>query len=140
MELILNLLWLMLALPAIWLWQRHLTRPGNQNMVSAVRALLLLCCVLVLLFPVVSATDDLHPMPPEMEEEPGVSKRIVKAAADRFHSRSAGVGFAPLLVLQFRRPHGIEQQDNIATTPVITPKEAQLSNLPSRAPPLPSRS
>jgi hypothetical protein len=140
MELILNLLWLMLALPAIWLWQRHLTRPGNRNMVSAVRALLLLSCVLILLFPVISATDDLHPMRPEMEEEPGISKRIVKAAADRFHSRSAGLGLAPLLVLQFRWPHGVEQRDHIATTPVITPQEAQLSTLPSRAPPLPSRS
>jgi hypothetical protein len=66
MELLLNILWLALALPAVWIWQR---KPG-----CALRRfgrscpILLLGCVLVLLFPVVSATDDLHAMRPEMEE------------------------------------------------------------------------
>jgi hypothetical protein len=137
MELILNLLWLTLAVPAIWLWQRHLARAASQN-VSARRALLLLGCALVLLFPVVSATDDLHPLRPDMEEEPGISKRFVKATADRFHCKSPGAGSAPLLLLQFRWPHSLERRENIATTPVIFPKEAKLSILRSRAPPVPA--
>lgn len=79
MELLLNLAWLLLVLPAYWLWRRgahaRLTRK-----VSAIQFLLALACALVLLFPVISATDDLHTMRAEMEDTV-VTKRAVRLAA-----------------------------------------------------------
>jgi hypothetical protein len=78
MELLLNLLWVLLALPAYWLWRRDSgTRPGRG--VSSLQCLLALGCVLVLLFPVISASDDLHAMRAEMEDS-SISKRTVRQA------------------------------------------------------------
>jgi hypothetical protein len=73
MELLLNLTWLLLAVPAYWLWQgsRHF-RFGRK--LSAGQCILSIGCMLVVLFPVISATDDLHAMRTEMEESAG-SKR-----------------------------------------------------------------
>lgn len=61
METILNLIWLAVTVAAIWLWRfrwsvsrqnpRHSTRMESVAMV----------CILALLFPVISLTDDLHP-------------------------------------------------------------------------------
>lgn len=77
MELFLNLCWLSLLLPAFLLWRR---RTGSTGLSRRVRGLErrseqrpvifigVLGCALILLFPVISATDDLHAMRPEMEE------------------------------------------------------------------------
>jgi len=81
MELLLNLVWLLLALPAFWLWRHGVSE--SERKYSSLHCLLALGCILVLLFPVISATDDLHAMRAEIEE-PGISKRAVRqAAADR---------------------------------------------------------
>jgi len=79
MELLLNLLWLTLMLPAIWIW-RHAPSCVRHNY-GRIQSCLLLICVLTLLFPVVSATDDLHPMRTEMEESSPL-KRIVKHSSN----------------------------------------------------------
>lgn len=68
MELLLNLVWLTLALPAIWMWRREPARVRYARTYRRLGPFLLLMCVLVLLFPVVSASDDLHPISAEMEE------------------------------------------------------------------------
>jgi hypothetical protein len=73
MELLLNLAWLLLALPAYWLWRR-----GTRGF-SSLQCLLALACILVLLFPVISASDDLHAMCSEMEDS-SISKRTVRQA------------------------------------------------------------
>jgi len=65
MELLLNLAWLLLAVPACWLW-RVSRREGARCNFSASQCLLVLGCVLVILFPVVSATDDMCAMRAEM--------------------------------------------------------------------------
>ena len=75
MELLLNLLWLLLVMPAFWLWRYSRTAP-ERRAASPLRCLLALACLLVILFPVISATDDLHAIRAEMEESPG-SKRSV---------------------------------------------------------------
>jgi len=75
MELLLNLAWVLLALPAYWIWRREAERRGRRF--SAWQGLLALGCLLVLLFPVVSASDDLHVMRAEMEDS-SVSKRTVR--------------------------------------------------------------
>ena len=75
MELLLNLTWLLLAVPAYWLWRRH----QSARRLRSVQCLLALGCMLVILFPVISASDDLVAMRAEMEESP-VSKRSVHPA------------------------------------------------------------
>jgi len=73
MELLLNLCWFSLLLPA-WLLWRQRTSPaasGGSTGRPAVCPIAFVCalgCVLILLFPVISASDDLHAMRPEMEE------------------------------------------------------------------------
>ncbi|HEV3307848.1 MAG TPA: hypothetical protein VGZ91_15530 [Candidatus Sulfotelmatobacter sp.] len=84
MELLLNLAWVLMALPAYWLWRRGAGARAEQR-VSALQFLLALGCVLVLLFPVISATDDLHAMRTEMEES-STSKRAVRQASSDKHS------------------------------------------------------
>ena len=74
MELLLNLAWVLLALPAYWLWQHG----AGVRRVGSLQCLLTLGCVLVLLFPVISASDDLHALRAEMEES--TSKRTVRQA------------------------------------------------------------
>jgi hypothetical protein len=84
MELLLNLAWLLLALPAYWLWRRAAgSRPKTGA--RSVECLLALGCVLVLLFPVISASDDLHAMRAEMEDS-SVSKRSVGQTSSARHS------------------------------------------------------
>ena len=79
MELLLNLFWLTLAVPALWMWCRKSVYVKDRGSFDGIRPVLLLGCALMLLFPVVSATDDLHAMRPEMEES-SPSNRIVKQA------------------------------------------------------------
>ena len=67
MELLLNLAWLLLVLPAYGIWRQGAVAK-RQNRFNSLQGLLALGCLLVLLFPIISATDDLHAMRAEMEE------------------------------------------------------------------------
>ncbi|SPF40623.1 hypothetical protein SBA1_310033 [Candidatus Sulfotelmatobacter kueseliae] len=78
MELLLNLAWLLLAVPAYWLW-RNSRSAGAEYKFSSLQCLLALGCLLVMLFPVISASDDLIAMRTEMEESP-LSKRSIRQA------------------------------------------------------------
>ena len=71
MELLLNLIWVGLAVSALYAWG---CRRGHSR---SRPHLIALVCVLALLFPVISATDDLHAMRPEMEDSAS-SKRSLK--------------------------------------------------------------
>ena len=79
MELLLNLAWLLLALPAFWLWRG--ASAGRRH--SSLQCLLALGCVLVMLFPVISATDDLHAMRSEMEESPASKRSVRQCSHDK---------------------------------------------------------
>jgi hypothetical protein len=97
MELLLNLAWLLLVLPAYWLW-RGSRRTRAEHNFSSLQCLLALGCVLVMLFPVISATDDLLAMRTEMEESP-ISKRSVRhASSDKSCAWNAGLETPPALV------------------------------------------
>jgi hypothetical protein len=84
MELLLNLAWMLLALPAYWLWRRDAGARVARRL-DPLQCLLVLGCVLVLLFPVISASDDLHAMRAEMEES-ATSKRTVRQAGGEKNS------------------------------------------------------
>jgi hypothetical protein len=98
MELLLNLSWLMLTLPACWLWRQDVKSASKVGHIGSRRCLLVLGCALLLLFPVVSATDDLQAMRPETEESSSTARALKDAVTDKissWHSRtSAPVAYA----------------------------------------------
>lgn len=94
MEVLLNLAWLLLALPAFLLWRQSKRAPGVRQSDSLHR-LLSLACLLVLLFPVVSATDDLRSMRADIEESPAGKSGVRRAASDR--GLSSKIHVAPAL-------------------------------------------
>jgi hypothetical protein len=78
MELLLNLVWIALALAGFFVFA-HGRRAFPQFAKTPYRnSMLALACALVLLFPVVSASDDLHPSQAVVEE---ASKRMQQALA-----------------------------------------------------------
>jgi len=80
MELLLNLLWLALALVALgscWRVSRYSGRSSQS------RAFVLTGCLLALMFPVVSASDDLAAMRTEMEERSSSDPSVKKSTASR---------------------------------------------------------
>jgi len=89
MESLLNLCWLLLMVPALafWLPKRRLR--------NSVQLAVVLVCLLVLLFPVISATDDLNAMRQETEESSLGSPELVVAKAS---SGQRAVGLAPALL------------------------------------------
>jgi hypothetical protein len=82
MELLLNLAWLLLAMPGFWLWRSYRSAPHRRKF-TAFQCLLALGCMLVILFPVVSATDDLRAMRNEVEESPASKRNIRQASNDK---------------------------------------------------------
>jgi hypothetical protein len=82
MELLLNLAWVLLALPACWLWRRDAGARVARR-ITPLQCLLALGCGLVLLFPVISASDDLHAMRAEMEESASSKRTVRQAASDK---------------------------------------------------------
>jgi hypothetical protein len=75
---------LLLALPAYWLWRDcRGVRIGRR---SSLQCLLSLGCLLVILFPVVSATDDLRAMRTEMEESPSSKRSISQKSGEKASS------------------------------------------------------
>ena len=95
MELVLNLAWLLLALPACWIWWRDGADAYPERGVGSGQCLLALGCVLVLLFPVISATDDLHAMRAEMEESATNKHSIRQAGTDKVSDGSNRVHASP---------------------------------------------
>jgi|SRR5580692_178763 hypothetical protein len=81
MEQLLNLLWGMLIVPAslIW-WRERRFAQHSRHLFCFSPSLVSLICLLALLFPVVSATDDMQAMQGEVEES-SPTKRVVKQSA-----------------------------------------------------------
>jgi hypothetical protein len=73
MELLLNLFWLALVVAAFGTLARMRRACAPTPGAKDVKALLALSCILVLLFPIVSASDDLHPAQAVLED---ATKRI----------------------------------------------------------------
>jgi len=134
MELFLNALWLVLSLVAIALClrqRRSALKSGNREVW---RSLLVLGCALVLFFPVISLTDDLHFAPQLMEES--ASRKLALSSAS--HKASAGshqhilwlnlVG-APSLGIPAQISHRVE------LPAVLALALAGLAPAPGRSPP-----
>jgi hypothetical protein len=96
MELLLNLIWVTVALTAYFAFLRNRHASAWAARVPYLKALLALACMSVLLFPVVSASDDLHPTQAVLED---ASKRLhqIVAPMQNAHS-SSSTGALPALL------------------------------------------
>jgi hypothetical protein len=81
MELLLNLAWLALALLAFTVFLRR-KAPAWHSRGSHRTSLLALACVLMLLFPVISVSDDLHPTQAVLED---ATKRVQQMVTPHQH-------------------------------------------------------
>jgi len=86
MELLLNLVWLALALLSVCLVTMRHRAIASRSQVSFATALLALGCALIVLFPVVSASDDLHPTQAVLED---ATKRVQQVVAPRHYGNSS---------------------------------------------------
>jgi hypothetical protein len=129
MELALNLVWVLLAALALGRWSR------GRHTVSSLSQLIALACMLALLFPVISATDDLHAMRPEIEDSAS-NKRLKQAIVGKAFGLQMTHSPAALLVAPFVvfRPG----ESSRLVIPVYTPAFSLCSCMvkSSRAPPL----
>lgn len=116
MELLLNLIWISLAVVAFLGFMRGRRVSSQLAVVPYRKSLLALLCGVLLLFPVVSASDDLHPTQAVMEE---ASKRLQLVVAPlHLQSTSAPLFMLPatltlclmcwLVVLQLLRPSALK--------------------------------
>ena len=139
MELLLNLLWSMLALLALGLW-RNTRLARNPCRLDHVDQFVLLGCVLILLFPVVSATDDLHPLRQEVDES-GSSKRFKHAATEK-QSTNLSLAHSPVLhPARFASTNPLKRiSDEIVPGWAPIPKVHLPSTDACRAPPMPALS
>jgi hypothetical protein len=137
MELLLNLLWLTLALPAIWMWRHESVCAKDRGRFNRIRPFVLFGCVLMLLFPVVSATDDLHAMRQEMEES-SPSKRVVKQAVADKSPTGITAGALPALISLASFCPSHEACGQVLVVSVLLPQQAHFDECASRAPPLSS--
>jgi hypothetical protein len=140
MELFLNLCWLSLLVPAALLWRQRKPSSGASPKYSptgpAGRPFVLLCtlgCAFVLLFPVISATDDLHAMRPEMDE----SERAFRRASHCECSVHALAHPAqPSLLVSVCLTNGREQIGKVLPVISQSPGLFSAAASASRAPPL----
>jgi hypothetical protein len=77
MELLLNLIWVALAIGSFVVFMRRQHQSSRDGGLYW-RSLLALGCMLLLLFPIISASDDLHPTQALMEE---ATKRVLHLAS-----------------------------------------------------------
>jgi hypothetical protein len=141
MELVLNLFWLSLLLPAYVLWRQRTTSNSSSRRAKKPVAppLFFACvigCALVLLFPVISASDDLHAMRPEMEE----SERAFRHASHCAPPSQAVAHCSQLLVTNSvsARPD-LVQIGTVATSVFQTHPSFFVPAPAGRAPPLQSQ-
>src|SRR5271166_2293805 len=137
MESLLHLVWLALSVPALLLWRRARKSARESEQVCRTNPLVLVGCLLLLLFPVVSATDDLLALGLEMDES-GATKRLVKQSAEP-KAPMAGDGFGAPAQLYgaatFTPDNRLRQ--TVSTYVTVPPKYDPTSASGCRAPPWP---
>ncbi len=126
----------MLALPAVWLWRRQLRATDGVKHRKRFSCVLLLGCILILLFPVISASDDMHAMRSEAEEFSPCNKLAKHLHVKATHIYAAGDGKVLALFSTFvlRADHAQEFFALVSESPSSLP--AYTRSAYGRAPPV----
>jgi hypothetical protein len=88
METFLNLVWLVVTVTAVWLWRFRWVASRQNPRHSTKMEAVAMVCVLALLFPVISLTDDLHPETVAVDAASG-KRNACLIAASAPHVRAA---------------------------------------------------
>jgi hypothetical protein len=133
MELLLNLCWILLAIPAFFMLRHGAADSRDLHRFQGLRAALVFGCLLMVLFPIISATDDLCAMRPEMEES-GSRCVLRDGTGDDGHAFSSTVPVLLLHVSPSLAPAGhviglVVERSASASVPVL------VTTRPGRAPP-----
>ena len=130
MELLLNLLWLLLVVPAFWVWRRQ------DRSLGSLRCLLVLACGMVLLFPVVSATDDLQAMRPEMVESSPLKSTLKQGTIKKASGQNQFPKSPAILTFIFAVRPCVQFWGQPRVQPFFSRVQVQTRVLPTRAPPV----
>ena len=98
METILNLVWLGVTVTSIWLWRFRWAASRRNPTHSTRMEAVAMVCVLALLFPVISLTDDLHPETVAVDAASG-KRNACLIAASAPYARTATISSGSHLVL-----------------------------------------
>jgi hypothetical protein len=93
METILNLVWVGVTIAILWLWRYRWSVLPRDARCNVRQESLALVCLLALLFPVISLSDDLHPEIVAMDAAGGKRHASqILSAAPRLHGMTVGRG------------------------------------------------
>jgi hypothetical protein len=137
METILNLIWLAVTVATVWLWRFRWSVARRNPLHSTRMEAVAMVCVLALLFPVISLTDDLHPETAVVDAASG-KRNASLIAASASHVRSATVSpRTHFTVGMISRPlRALHLALSEFVSPVKSHKRDHLaSNNPGRSPP-----
>lgn len=128
----LNLVWVLLALPAYWLWRDSRSAHYGRRFASF-QILLALGCMLVILFPVISASDDLVALRSEMEETPASKRSACQKGSEKPSTAKWRSQPLTVVVSDFSVAH--ESAWSAVQVCLLFTPEFRRINLPARAPP-----
>ena len=129
MELLLNLCWILLTAPAFYLFARRQPRS------NPLQCLATLGCLLVLLFPVISASDDLCAMRQEMEESNSSSSVLRQPCVDKASGQDQFGSSPAQLTSRFSIQLCNDISASIFLRDAAAPRPAERTVRPGRAPP-----
>lgn len=136
-ELALNLAWSLIAAASYALLFRRFGNRGawHARGASRVQCIVALTCVLAILFPVISLTDDLHEMQATAEEA-SPSGAVIKKCVAGVSSASAQISHSALFVLapSATKAHRVVL-GVVSHQPIRRPAPGLLLSEPGRAPP-----
>ena len=138
-ETFLNLVWLAVSVAAVWLWRYRWTLSRRNPRHSTRMEAVAMVCVLALLFPVISLTDDLHPEIIAVDAASG-KRNACLIAASAPHVRAATVSSGMRLAVAVILSNIIGVSFSIAViAPLAKPHDPDYlaSTSAGRSPPLP---
>ena len=136
-ELVLNFAWFILATASYVLLFRHLASRGAKRASGPRRCqcVVALGCVLAILFPVISLTDDLHDMQATVEESSSSSVIVKRSGANRLSTPVCTPHQLLYVVASFRATTGWLTSGTIATQRTSRLSSELWSTSLDRAPP-----
>ena len=135
LELLTNLLWVLLGIPAWFLWRRDCGKPAPKRWFHVAGPAVVLGAALVLLFPFVSATDDMHAIGPDMEESSSPRRSVSDGRGGKNLASAQHAPVAFRACAATANP-SFEAVGVVRTASTHSPEPVHLSRYSGRAPPV----